>query len=371
MQLQQYLRMLLRGWWIIALTTLTALLIALLIAYTTPATYRASSRFIISPNNELVEGRDVINSLATLDKRSIAATYAEVLNSRRMLEETAQTLGIDNTLITQYAVTSVVLPEANILELSVAGRDPVLAVRLVNEIGRRGIEYINQLYPAFSLQILDAAVVPSVPESPNPLRDASLAGVLGLILGTGLTFGREYLRLPLQQFQERAHVDSMSGAFNRRYFERYLEERGTLSTDESFSLGLIRLPELDDLQDVMPEAIRQRLLRRITTILQKELRSNDLVGRWTDSSFALALPATDPAAASRTLERIRKALSSPFDIGIPGEKVQFTPRVAIVAQNKNESPSTFIERIELALKDTQQRPLDASQTYKDARKTFV
>ena len=159
MQLQQYLRMLLRGWWIIALTTLTALLVALIISYSTPPTYSASARFIISPNNELVTSRDIVNSLATLDKRSIAVTYAEILNSRRMLEDTSNALGIDSSVAKKYMVSSVVLPEANILELSVAGRDPVMAVRLANELGRLGMDYINQLYPAYSLQVLDAALV--------------------------------------------------------------------------------------------------------------------------------------------------------------------------------------------------------------------
>jgi uncharacterized protein involved in exopolysaccharide biosynthesis len=72
MEIKLYLRMLQRGWWIIVATTLAAIVVTLVASYFATPIYRATTRFVISPSAAFVaEGNNVLNSLATLDKRSI------------------------------------------------------------------------------------------------------------------------------------------------------------------------------------------------------------------------------------------------------------------------------------------------------------
>ena len=51
--------------------------------------------------------------------------------------------------------------------------------------------YIQGIYQIYDINFLDSAGVPNNPISPNPARDASLAAVLGAILGVSVAIGRE------------------------------------------------------------------------------------------------------------------------------------------------------------------------------------
>ena len=62
--------------------------------YLTKPTYEAVARFIVSPNLQNIESRDLVNSLEALDKRSIISTYAEVFNSREIISKTLNLLGM-------------------------------------------------------------------------------------------------------------------------------------------------------------------------------------------------------------------------------------------------------------------------------------
>ena len=50
MEIRLYFQMFRRGWWIIALTTLIALLVSLVASYLTTPEYQAMAQFILSPN---------------------------------------------------------------------------------------------------------------------------------------------------------------------------------------------------------------------------------------------------------------------------------------------------------------------------------
>src|SRR5512134_3648318 len=103
MEIKLYLRMLQRGWWIIVVTTLVAIIVTLIASYFATPIYRATTRFVISPSATFVaEGNNVLNSLATLDKRSIITTYAEVLNSPRIHRETFELLRLNEADLKEY-----------------------------------------------------------------------------------------------------------------------------------------------------------------------------------------------------------------------------------------------------------------------------
>ncbi|MFQ5409268.1 MAG: Wzz/FepE/Etk N-terminal domain-containing protein, partial [Anaerolineales bacterium] len=132
MELRMYVRLLVRGWWIVVLTTLAALNIALVASlYATPL-YRATARFLVSPNPALISSKDEINSLQALDKRTTVSTYAEVLNSGRLYNETLTALQIDAADVIDYSAAAVVLPETSVLELNVVGTDPQLVAQIAN-----------------------------------------------------------------------------------------------------------------------------------------------------------------------------------------------------------------------------------------------
>ena len=195
MQIYDILYGLLRKWWVIALVGLFSVSLALFTSYSTTPVYRTSSRYIVSPGPALLAGdeRDLVNSITALDRRSIIATYAEIMNSEHIFDQAGAILGLSPNDLKDYRLTAVVLPEAHALEIIVEGPDPNTIADLANTTGEQAIIRVHNLYQIYTMSLLDAASVPEKPISPNPTRDAGVALILGLLAGTGLAFASDYI----------------------------------------------------------------------------------------------------------------------------------------------------------------------------------
>ena len=350
-ELLHYLRMIKRSWWIVALTTLSALNIALLASYLTPPTYRATARLIVSPGPSLLAGedKDLVNSLEALDKRSIVATYVEVINSRRILRESREALALSAEDMADYEVSAVVLPDASVLQLAVTGPNPEMTARLANDLSQRGVSYIENLYLVYNINLFDQATLPKSPIAPQPTRNAGVAVVLGFVLGAVLALIREQLRQPLDTVRDRMNIDKLSSAYSRRYFKNRLEEELTRHQVDNLALGVIELEGLPEWQETLSQPAYQRLLRRVKGILQDELRGKDVIGRWDEDSFAVLLPGASGSSAMQQFEAVQRALLQPIMLD-EDQTIQLKPYAGIASsQGYDEHALTLIEQAEEAL----------------------
>lgn len=311
MEFRLYFQMLRRGWWIVVLTILTALAGALGASYLAAPQYTAIARFIVSPSNDLVNRSDVLSSLDTLNSQSVMATYAEIMNSDRIFNDTLATLNLSPADLKDYSYQATVVTNSSVLELDVVGPDPQMAAKLANSIGYQTISFSGNLNQVFTVAFLDTAAPPLVPSSPKPLLNAGLALVLGLVVGIVLAIGTEQLRAPLEVFRQRFQLDNMTGVYKPRYFARLVEEELARPTKDILSIGIVELEGLRDMMETLPIAGLQRIFQDVTDVLRRELRGNDVIGRWTDTSFIIMLPNTSGTAANRIFERILQALSQP------------------------------------------------------------
>jgi len=354
MEIKFYLKMLQRRWWIVGLTVILAVNVALITAYLTKPVYHSSAVFTVSPSTELgTTGQETLNSLDTLDKPSINQTYAEVLNSQRVYEETLKSMNLRVENMTSYTRSAVVLPSANVLELTVEGSDPKLVALLANNLGQNAIAHIKQIYTAYNIIVLDPALVPSIPISPQPVRDAGVACLLGLVIGAALAIASEQIRVPLDSYRLRASLDPISLVFTRRYINHRIDELLSQNQIDETSLGLIRLNGLRDLIDTLPQSIIQQLMRYVATSLSKELRGNDVICRWSKTTFALLLPSTNEIAAARTMERIRNALHKPVDLENYGETVNLDPYISVTSFQVGDTTVGISKRAEDGLERIQ------------------
>jgi len=315
MEIRLYYQMLRRGWWIILLTALVALTVALAATFLATPEYQAVARFIVTPNSVLPDRPDItLQSLSILDNQTVMTTYTEVMVSNRIYNDTLATLQLQPEDLKNYTYTSVVETNSSVLVLTVTGPNPQMAAKLANTIGDQTINFTRRLNQVYNVDYLDTAVPPTLPSSPQPLLNVSLAISLGLLVGIILAIVSDQLRLPLETFRQGLKLDSDTGVFNSKYFLRTVEEELANKPNEVMTVGIIELNALQDLLDTFPIAGLQKALQKVTESLRKELRGNDIIGRWNDVSFIVMLPNTTGMAAHRIFERIFQALSQPFDL---------------------------------------------------------
>ena len=353
MEFKLYIRALQRGWWIIVFTMLVALNFSLLISYLTTPIYQVSSRFIVSPNAGIYDNSwDIVSSLDTLDRRSIINTYKEVLASRSVYgnnPETQQLLRDESE--TDYSITVVVVPDTNILKLTVEGPDPNHALMIADMIGTHSLDTINSLFPVYNFSILENPELPTKPIKPQTFQNAGLALLIGIVIGTGLAFSREQLQNTFEQLRRRSVIDNVSTAYTRAFFERRLREEVTEDPDASLSLGLINLRGLGDVSDVLPKAFADRALLQITETLKKELRGRDIVGRWDKNVISVLLPSAPVNAIESTFRRLQTYLAETLYLDESGEiVVDPDPCIGVVARQRLDTSDDVIQRAESAMK---------------------
>lgn len=355
MEIKMYLRMLQRGWWLIALCTLAALAASLIFSYVSVPIYLATARFVASPDASV---SDIINSINTLDKRSIVTTYSAVLNSDTIYTHAIEDLKLPPETAAEYVRSAVVLPESNVLEVYVEGPNPEVAALLANSIGKQAISYIDGLNQGYNIRVLDPAFSPAEPIRPQPGRDASLALVFGLVAGVSLAIIREQIIAPIETFLHRKNIDQDSGVFSRAYFDQKLDETLARSALMGYhTLGLVHLEGLVSYLGIIPKPIEQQVLRQVAKILNNELRGNDLVGRWDDATFSVLLPGTPGKAAVVTLNRVQTMLSGPILLG-DSEIIHLNPRIGVAERIENEPAAVLRANAERALKDSTLGPLN-------------
>ncbi len=349
METKLYLQMLRKGWWIILLTALVAVNATLIYSTTVTPRYQATTKLLVSPDPVVMsDSQRTINSLDTLDNRSVVATYAEFLNSDRVYLEAVESLGLDKTQLTDFTRKAIILPDARVMEVTVQGPDAKIAAALANAISEKGVSSIRKFYQVYDINPIDLAAAPTIPISPNPLRDALLALVFGIILGSALAILNEQIRIPFEALRQSRFLDNDSQAYNRRHFDRQLELEmiRCRKKNDVFSLGLVRLDGLSDYVDNVPQVILQKILQGVTKTLKQDLKGNDVIGRWNETTFAVLLPSTPYNAANTIIGRLREKLSEPVKINGGNESIRLEPYVGVARSKEDEVIEDFIARVQ-------------------------
>ena len=110
--------------------------------------------------------------------------------------------------------------------------------------------------------------------------------------------------------------DSLTGLYNRAYFE---EELKRLNTIRQLPLSII-IGDVNGLKlvnDTFGHGVGDKYLKGIARILQDSCRKEDVICRWGGDEFAILLPNTNAAIVQRICARIKHACSNKGDYLIP------------------------------------------------------
>jgi diguanylate cyclase (GGDEF)-like protein len=111
--------------------------------------------------------------------------------------------------------------------------------------------------------------------------------------------GRELLRQAVR--------DDLTGLFNRRYANDYLEQEilRCRRYHHTLSVAMLDVDCFKQINDRFLHETGDRVLRRLAEILVEHVRKTDLVARYGGEEFLLCFPETDAASACKCCEELR------------------------------------------------------------------
>lgn len=141
----------------------------------------------------------------------------------------------------------------------------------------------------------------SIADSAAPIKDRH-----GAIKGVVIVF-RDVTEEKKRQEQINyiSYHDSLTGLYNRRFFEEQLRE---IDKEENLPISII-MGDVNGLKvtnDAFGHAEGDRLLQRASDAIRSACRSEDIIARWGGDEYVVLLPNTEESTAEDIVERIMK-----------------------------------------------------------------
>lgn len=145
--------------------------------------YKSYTTIILSGSDS-----QITQSELSLSK-SLVDTYAEIVKSRRVLEQVIEELNLDTTyekLSNKISVTSV--NNTEIIKITVADTDPTEAKNIANVTANYFTKEVVDLYKVNNVNVLDEANTTNTPYNINVAKQIIIYLFIGFIIGAGVLF---------------------------------------------------------------------------------------------------------------------------------------------------------------------------------------
>lgn len=168
-----------RIWLIISAGLFCALVCFALSKFVLTPTYESTTKiYILNKNdNASVTYSDV--QLGT----QLTKDYAELINSRYVLEEVIQTLTLDAEYKDLLEMVAVSTPsDTRIVAITVTDTDPVQAMNIANCIREVASDHIQNVMDIEAVNVVETANMPTEKSGPSVMKWTLIGGVLGVFL---------------------------------------------------------------------------------------------------------------------------------------------------------------------------------------------
>lgn len=105
-------------------------------------------------------------------------------------------------------------------------------------------------------------------------------------------------------FDRSVFVDSLTGAYSRLYFEKFLAD-----SEQAGGVAMIDVDRFKEVNDRFGHLVGDKALQAVANAVQSNLRQSDILIRYGGDEFLLLMPKILPADMENVMERVRKAVS--------------------------------------------------------------
>lgn len=370
MELRTYIQIIQKNIQLIVIFTLVSVTLTLLFTTQQTPVYESISKYVVrvTPGgtfDEAFYAMDVITG-----RPRIYVGFCDVMESGRIRENaiTFLTDDIDTTNIGDYEASCTVLPESNVIVLTVTGTEPYLVQTLNQVIGIAGIEYNNGIYGYVELVLLDHVWFNSTPISPNFVFNGVLGLALGIAVSMTIAFLLDYLRSPAEKLAESSIYELRLNVYNNRYASRRLSEEIERSKMQNRLLAVALIELHADVQDGVSGEL---LLRQAAMRIKEKLRPTDILAHREGGIFTLIMPETPERTALRLVRTIHEHVASK-PIEVENAIANFTAISGMIENNGGMNDSEEImELAERALRTARRAGLNTIEFVRTKPSPFV
>jgi diguanylate cyclase len=164
------------------------------------------------------------------------------------------------------------------------------------------------------------------------------------------------LQSQLAEAQKEAEEDPLTGAANRRGFDRALREwtGGASRTKKPFLLAMVEIDEFKTITEKHGHQVADRVLLCVAQRLQAEASDKDIVARFGAESFAVLIRQMDLDIAAQRLKASVQALAAlEYEYEHEGKTatISFTCCAGVTEFNPTETVDEFVKRADRARSD--------------------
>jgi len=180
---------------IIVMITIVSILLSGIYSYfIAKPVYKTSTSLIVNKmqNTSLSNMQIQVQDIQT--SRMLAATYSEIIKSRRILQPVIEKLNLNITAeqLKNYVYVSA-KDGTEIIEITATSDNPKKAAEIANEIADSFINNISSIMNIENVTVIDKAIPPVSKISPKPIFNMIIAAILGIVIGIFVVFLVEYM----------------------------------------------------------------------------------------------------------------------------------------------------------------------------------
>ena len=171
--------------YIIIATLVCCLIGGIYTKFLTIPMYKSSTTVILGSNQE---GTGITQSDISINN-NLVSTYAEIIKSRRVLEQVQKELNESYTykeLASEISVSSI--NNTQIIKITVEDNNALNAKIIANLVAKVFTVEVPELYNLDNVHILDVAIEEDEPYNINVAKSSVIGGLLGLVLSSGIFF---------------------------------------------------------------------------------------------------------------------------------------------------------------------------------------
>ena len=159
-----------------------------------------------------------------------------------------------------------------------------------------------------------------------------------------------------RRWREEATRDSLTGLYNRRFFDERLQREFGFASEQGLPLvlGFMDLDHFKDVNDRHGHEMGDAVLEQIGRTLREHTRDGDLVVRYGGEEFIVLLPGAGLEAAKPIFERLRAAIEAVEYQTRDDATLRVTVSIGLAARTDAMSPLDLVRQADRALYSAKQ-----------------